>query len=925
MGEVTSSSAAPSPGAGLAAGRRKVLLLDGNSLTYRAFFALPADMATASGQVTNAVFGFSSMLQYMLNEHRPHAVVVTFDRPEPTFRHTSIPNYKAGRAETPDILRQQMGLVRQVVEVLGLPMIEVSGFEADDVLGTLATQGLARGDDIIVVTGDRDSYQLVEDATSPHGGSIRVLYNKRGVSDYALYDEAGIVARTGVHPTKYAQYAALRGDSSDNLPGVPGVGEKTAAKLINDYGDIDGIFANLAKLTPKLRDNLAAHEAIVRRNATATPLILDVPGVSIEVASTPVPDLVAARALFKTLEFRALSERVLDAFALSFGGGPVGTVVGGAASEFAHLHCRVTELAVGDAVVLPTVGHLGIDGHWSGTPGRSALLGVAWAIGDEATYATTDVLTANSGYGLTVLVEAFGSDVLWVHGHRLKDLIRSLHDCGMQVDSLRGLGIDTAVAGYLLDPAENVYDLDELARQYASLDLRPVDSAPVGQLDFGSETAAETAAEGIGRRAVAVGRLIEPMLAALTARGLAKLYDEIERPLIAVLARMEIAGVRVDTTYLKELSQSLTTQAHELEERVQELAGRRFTVNSVPQLRTVLFDELGLKTDKKTKTGYSTDAQALEKVRDQHPIVDALLRYREVEKLRSTYGENLLAEVASDGRIHATFNQTVARTGRLSSDRPNLHNIPIRSEEGRQFRRAFLPADGCEFLVADYNQIELRVIAHLAQDPGLVTAFQSGADVHTETAKRVFGVEADAVTMAMRSKAKMVSYGLAYGMESYGLAQRLGVPVGEATEILNAYFTAFPNVRAYMDASVVEARNKGYTETLFGRRRQIPELQSPNFRIRQMGERQAMNAGIQGLAADVFKVALVRLDAALRENKRDSRIVLQVHDEVILEVPVHERDVVRALTIETMRNAAQLSVPLEVNISWGKTWADAKG
>ena len=924
IGEVVGEGASSVAHTGSGSPRRKVMLLDGNSLAYRAFFALPADMATASGQVTNAVFGFTSMLQYMLNEHRPNAVVVTFDRPEPTFRHTSIPDYKAGRAETPDILRQQLGLVRQVVEVLGLPMIEIVGFEADDVLGTLATQGRDRGDDVIVVTGDRDSYQLVEDAIAPNGGSIRVLYNKRGVSDYALYDEAGIVGRTGVHPTKYAQYAALRGDSSDNLPGVPGVGEKTAAKLINDYGNIDAIFANLDKLTPKLRDNMAAHEEVVRRNATATPLVLDVPGVSIEVADTPVPDLAAARALFKTLEFRALSERILDAFALSFGSS-AGAGVGAPEAVFAHLECRVTELNIGDAVLIPNVGHLGIDGHWTGLPGRSALLGVAWAIGDDATYASAEVLTDPAGKGFEALVSALGSEALWVHGHRLKELIRSLHDLGMEVNSLRALGIDTAVAGYLLDPAENVYDLDELARQYASIDLRPADAAPVGQLDFGSEAPTESAAFGIGRRAVAVGRLIEPMLAALTARGLSKLYDEIERPLISVLARMEIAGVRVDTTYLKELSQSLTVQAHELEEKVQELAGRRFTVNSVPQLRTVLFDELGLKTEKKTKTGYSTDAQALEKVRDQHPIVDTLLRYREVEKLRSTYGENLLAEVASDGRIHATFNQTVARTGRLSSDRPNLHNIPIRSEEGRQFRRAFIPADGCEFLVADYNQIELRVIAHLAQDPGLIAAFRTGADVHTETAKRVFSVEAAEVSMAMRSKAKMVSYGLAYGMESYGLAQRLGVPVKEATEILNAYFEAFPNVRAYMDASVADARNKGYTETLFGRRRQIPELQNPNFRIRQMGERQAMNAGIQGLAADIFKVALVRLDVALREAKRESRVVLQVHDEVILEVPEHEREVIRTLTIDTMREAAELSVPLEVNISWGKTWADAKG
>ncbi len=901
---------------------RKIMLLDGNSLTYRAFFALPADMATASGQVTNAVFGFTSMLQYMLNEHRPDAIVATFDRPEPTFRHESIPDYKAGRAETPDILRQQMGLVRRVVEVLDVPLLEVVGFEADDVLATLATQGFAQGDDIIVVTGDRDSYQLVRDAKEPGEGSIRVLYNKRGVSDYALYDEQGIIDRTGVHPTKYDQYAALRGDTSDNLPGVPGVGEKTAAKLINDYGDIDGIFANLDKATPKLRQNLIDHEAIVRRNATATPLIRDVPGVSIEIATTPKPNLTAARELFKTLEFRALSERVLDAFALSFGG-PGGSSGADAESVYGYLDVVVEELIVGDSLELPAEGHVGLDGRWAGTPGRSALLGLAWATEDRVAYASADVLQHDSGAGLAALADAFGSSTLWVHGHRLKELLRSLHDLGMELGSLRSLGIDTAVAGYLLDPAENVYDLDELARQYAGLDLRGADAPPIGQLDFGGDV--ESPSVAVGRRALAVIRLTPPLLAALSARGLAKLYDEIERPLIGVLARMEIAGVRVDTTYLKELSQSLTAQAHELEEKVQELAGRRFTVNSVPQLRTVLFDELGLKTDKKTKTGYSTDAQALEKVRDQHPIVDALLRYREVEKLRSTYGENLLAEVASDGRIHATFNQTVARTGRLSSDQPNLHNIPIRSEEGRQFRRAFIPADGCEFLVADYNQIELRVIAHLAQDPGLITAFTTGADVHTETAKRVFSVEADAVTLAMRSKAKMVSYGLAYGMESYGLAQRLGVPVAEATEILNAYFLAFPNVRSYMDAAIVEARNKGYTETLFGRRRQIPELQNPNFRIRQMGERQAMNAGIQGLAADIFKVALVRLDAALREAKRDSQIILQVHDEVILEVPQHERDEVRALTISTMRDAAELSVPLEVNIAWGPTWADAKG
>jgi DNA polymerase-1 len=422
-----------------------------------------------------------------------------------------------------------------------------------------------------------------------------------------------------------------------------------------------------------------------------------------------------------------------------------------------------------------------------------------------------------------------------------------------------------------------------------------------------------------------VARLTEPLGSALSARGLSKLYDEIERPLVRVLAGMEEAGVRVDEPYLRDLTKRLTEEARQLESEIQELAGERFLVNSTKQLREILFVKLGLAPQKRTKTGFSTDAQSLEKLRGQHPIIESLLRYREVEKLRSTYGDSLLAEVAPDGRIRATFNQTVARTGRLSSDQPNLHNIPIRSEEGREFRRAFIPADGCRFLVADYNQIELRVIAHLAEDPGLIEAFTTGQDIHNTTAARIFGVANDAVTVAQRSKAKMVSYGLAYGMESYGLAQRLAIPVDEAAAILKAYFEAFPNVRDYMDRVVAEARSRGYTETLMGRRRQIPELQANNYRIRQAGERQAMNAGIQGLAADIFKAALVRLDAALRGAGLASRLVLQVHDEVILEVPPAEESGAVGIVTEAMTGAATLSVPLEINLSWGKTWADAKG
>jgi DNA polymerase I len=607
---------------------------------------------------------------------------------------------------------------------------------------------------------------LVQDSGGEGEGSIRVLYNKRGMTDYALYDEAGITARTGVHPTKYAEYASMRGDTSDNLPGVPGVGEKTAAKLINDYGDLDGVFANLDKCTPKLRENLRAYEAQVRSNMVMTPLVRDVPDVSIENVHPPKPDMAAARKLFTALEFRALTERVLSRMSALWGAGSIDSepVV-----ETQRLVVDVTTVSEPSQINLDGVVDLAIVGQWVGAEGRSALVGVAIASGDAAQWVPIDVLVRANEQ----LSAAFASGTRRLHAHKAKELLRSLHDYGINIASTEALGIDTAIAAYLLKPSATTYTLEEVSGRYG-IDLRAVDAAPPGELDFGGT--AEDPSVLIGRHAVGVLRVAAPMRAAMDARSLLPLYEQIERPLIGVLARMEAAGVRVDTGYLKELAQELTDEAHIAEAEVHAAAGEVFLVNSVPQLRAILFDKLGLKTDKKTKTGYSTDAQSLEKLRGEHPIIEPLLRYREMEKLRSTYGESLLNEVAADGRIHASFNQTVARTGRLSSDQPNLHNIPIRSEEGRRFRKAFIPADGRTLLVADYNQIELRVIAHLAQDPGLIEAFTTGADVHTETAKRVFHVEANEVTLAMRSKAKMVSYGLAYGVVRVGSApERAGV------------------------------------------------------------------------------------------------------------------------------------------------------
>ncbi len=896
----------------------RLLLIDGNSILYRAFFALPTDMATASGQVTNAVYGFTSMLINLIKDHQPDQLVATFDRPEPTFRHEMIAEYKAGRAETPDILRQQMGLARQLIETLNVPLVDAPGYEADDVIATLASSAAAGGDDVIVVSGDRDTYQLVED---PH---ISVLYPKRGVSEYVIYDEAGIEARTGVTPVKYPQYAALRGDPSDNLPGVPGVGEKTAAKLINTYGDLDGIYAHLDELSPKLRQSLSDSETQVRANALATPLVRDV-----EVKIDPVEaaiggwDLEELRRLFDFLEFRTLWDRFLEA---------TGADKGGSSRESAPaplLMVAVEEMVDPDAVVnrfnqwRTSATDLAMAGAWEGADGRSDLLGLAlvelpsadptavvW-IG-EAVLSDASVRAALGGL--------LGPDGARVSAHDAKALMRSLASRGVVFSNLE---LDTAIAAYLVDPAGDQYLLEVLTERYAGVELRSPDAPPPGQLDLAA--AGEDRSGVAARRAAAVARLIEPVGAALAARGMSKLYDEVERPLVGVLAQMEEVGVRVDVDGLRLLARELATEARQLESEIQDLAGTPFVVNSTPQLREVLFNKLGLAPQKKTKTGYSTDAQTLEKLRGEHPIIEALLRYREVEKLRSTYGESLLAEVGEDGRIHATFNQTVARTGRLSSDQPNLHNIPVRSEEGRRFRELFLPAEGCRFLVADYNQIELRVIAHLAQDPGLVEAFRTETDIHNVTAARIYGVEPGDVTIAMRSKAKMVSYGLAYGMEAYGLAQRLTIPVDEAAQILKAYFDGFPNVRAYMDRVVAEARDRGYTETLFGRRRLIPELQSGRYQVRAAGERQAMNAGIQGLAADIFKVALVRLADEIAAAGLASRLVLQVHDEVILEVPPDEEEPAAAAVMDAMTGAAELTVPLTVNLHWGANWAEAKG
>ena len=886
----------------------KYLVLDGNSLTYRAFFALPTDMATASGQVTNAVFGFTSMFINLIKDHKPDGVLVAFDRPEPTFRHFANPEYKAQREAAPDILRQQMGLVREVLNALRVTSIDIVGFEADDIIGTVALQLKQRGDDVIIVTGDRDSYQLVSD---PH---VKVLYNRRGVSDYAFYDEAGIFERTGVTPAQYPEYAALRGDSSDNLPGVPGVGEKTAAKLIATYGGLDGIFANVTAQTPKLQASLIEHEGRARTNHELMVVRCDVP-VEIDLDDlTFEPDQAEVQRLFEFLEFRALHDRLYEALGAASGGGAMPT-----SRNVQVLEAEVTPCESSDAsaALMSRLDRLDIGVSWLGEPGRSELLGLAIVVDSASAdcrwIPAIHLLDGQAGATLAAHPN--------VRGHNTKAVLRWLLGRGLD---MQGLALDTAIAAYLIDPAESRYAIGDLLEKYTPYASPTDDPNATGQLDFGDSGLDDP--KRAAREALAVCYLADALQASLGLQGMAELYATVENPLVRILAKMEHVGIAVDAGELRILSDRLTTEVARLGAELQTIVGRPFNINSPIQLREILYTERGLAPGKKTKTGFSTDAATLEKLRDEWPeFIGPLLQYREVEKLRSTYGEGLLGEIGRDGRIHATFNQTVARTGRLSSDKPNLHNIPVRSEEGRQFRQVFVPMSGHVLLVADYNQIELRCIAHLAADPGLVHAFASGEDIHNATAARVFGVAPADVTLEQRSKAKMVSYGLAYGMEAFGLGQRLGIPTSEASVILDAYFVAFPKVQEYMDATVAEARTRGYTETLFGRRRPIPELSNPNFRIRQAGERQAMNAGIQGLAADIFKVALVRIDQALEAGTFRSRLILQVHDEVLVEVPESERDTVGPLVIGIMRDAVELDVPLEVNVSWGASWAAAKG
>ena len=864
----------------------KLALLDGHSLAYRAFFALPSDLATPSGQVTNAVYGFTSMLIKLLGDETPDAVAVAWDVRGPTFRTEAYPEYKAQRDRAPDLFSGQLPLIDDVLNAMDIHQLRIAGYEADDVIATLAERAKEEGWDVVVVTGDRDAFQLIEPG-------ITVLYTMRGITDTVKADAAWIHERYGIDPAQYVDYAALRGDTSDNLPGVPGVGEKTAAKLINEHGDVAAVIAAAPDFSPKLAENVDASAEQIVLNRDLMELVRDVP-VDAQISEFTLADFneERIRPVFDDLAFRSLWDRLAELGGLE-------------AAPAETLTAEVTTIRdTNDLAKLAAAGPVTIDPLWD----DDQLVGVVVA-GDPATHVRAEDFDALLGASNGLIA------------HDVKAVVRALIEMGVEPPPV---SFDTALAAYLINPAQRAPELPELATRELGVVVDPIpdeEAGPQATLDFQGDAGPDL--EGAARRAVATSMLVDPMAAQLDARGGTALYEEIELPLVLILARMEVAGVGVDREFLEEFGTDLRKRLAALETRIHDQAGEPFNINSTLQLREILFDRLELPVIKKTPKGApSTDASVLEKLRDEHPIVDDLLTYRELEKLRSTYVDALLKLVDDDGRIRGRFNQMAAATGRLSQEQPNLQNIPVRSDEGRAIRRAFVADPGNLLLVADYSQIELRILAHLSGDSGLVEAFKSDLDIHTATAARVNGIELDAVTPDQRRKAKMINFGLLYGMEAYGLAQRLDIPREEAEGHIEAYFAQFPDVQAYLQGVVEQAKSDGYTTTLLGRRRYLPELASSRFRDRQAGERMALNAPIQGSAADIIKKAMIDLDEELEQFAAE--MLLQIHDELVIELPKPELDEVTDVTRRTMERIVDLDVPLKVDVASGRNLGEAK-
>jgi DNA polymerase-1 len=901
----------------------RLLVLDSNSLIYRGYFAIPP-LTTTKGELVNAAFGFASILLKVIQEYPPQHIAACFDLPVPTFRKERDATYKATRKPMPDDLRPQFERCKEFLDKFGVPMYSLPGYEADDVIGALGKQAESAGLDTLILSGDLDTLQLV----TPR---VRLMTTRQGFQNTVIYDEAKIFERFGLRPDQMVDYKALKGDPTDNIPGVPGVGEKTAAKLIADHGSVEGVYENLGKLTPKLRAALEVNREQVLHSREMSRIVTDLP-VTLDLDRTRrgAYDRATVIELFRDLEFRSLIPRLPPADGNIAAPLPTPTlfpVESGRGAAAASSGAGQLSLGLTGPVSAPVEVALLADAD------AAAYLVRARAAGRIAVFADVDSEREPRLFGLGLaleesccylavggslpppIVELLGDPRVGKLVHDAKTARRALRRAGAD---LQGVEMDTVIASYLTNASRRQHLLDDLATERLSLEI-PTLPVPDRRHKDVLPTLDERLARG-GTSAVATLRLAELFRKDLDRLGLASLFQKIELPLVDVLVQMEEAGVSVDTRYLAKLAADFTAEVARVEREAYLAVGHDFAINSPKQLQELLFTELKLPRGRRTGTGYSTDAAVLEELRGAHPVIDKILEYREVEKLRSTYAEGLGPLIDRDGRIHTTFNQTVASTGRLSSQSPNLQNIPIRTPLGRRIRRAFV-AGGADrtLLAADYSQIELRVLAHVSADPALVDAFRSGADVHTRTAAAGFGVPESAVTREQRSVAKMLNFGIVYGMSDFGLAWRMGMQREEAAQFIDEYFKRYALVRRYVMETKSFALEQGYVETLLGRRRYIPDMASSNGAVRGAAERMAINMPIQGTAADIMKIAMVKVHERLRDAAWASA-VLQVHDELVFDVDRGRVDDLADLVRTEMGGAYELDVPLVVDVRAGDNW-----
>ncbi|OOC53215.1 MULTISPECIES: DNA polymerase I [Nocardiopsis] len=912
--------------AGSGGRRPRLLLLDGHSMAFRAFFALPVEkFGTSTGQSTNAVYGFASMLVKLLRDEEPTHIAVAWDLSGPTFRHEEYAEYKDGRSDTPPELPSQVPLTQDLMRLVGVANLSAPGFEADDVIATLAHQGGEAGMEVLIASGDRDAFQLITD-------SCTVLYPGKSLSDLRRMDPAAVEDKYGVPPERYRDLAALVGEKADNLPGVPGVGPKTAAKWITKYGSLDELVAHADEIPGKAGQNFRDHLDDVLRNQRLNRLATDVAlDVDVRALGLGEADRTGIDALFDNLEFASnLRERLYSVIRLEDGaetaeaapseGFRVDLTVAGTGELASWITEHAAPDTAGSDTLTPTApAGVAVDGTWGRGTGRVDALAISVPTG-EAVFVDPTVLDPADTEALAAFLADPGRPKVV---HEYKGALLALGAHGW---TLGGVVSDTALAAYLVQPGQRRFDLADLCRRYLGRELEEASSGDQLTLDLGDGGDAGSGHQHLlAVRASATRDLFGVLSAELDKRGGTHLLHEVELPLVDVLARLERAGIAADTEYLEGLQGEFASAARSAVERAHEVVGHEFNLGSPKQLQQVLFEELGLPRTKRIKTGYTTDADALAWLAAQtdNELPAVLLHHRDQTKLRTTV-EGLIKTVADDGRIHTTFNQTVAATGRLSSTEPNLQNIPVRTDVGRRIRRAFVVGEGFdELLTADYSQIELRIMAHLSGEQALIEAFDSGYDFHAQMAAQVFDVEVEQVDGEARSKIKAMSYGLAYGLSVYGLSQQLGIAPEEAKRLMENYFAEFGGVRDYLDSVVEEARRVGYTETILGRRRYLPDLTSDNRQRREMAERMALNAPIQGSAADIIKVAMLRVDAALTEGGFSSRVLLQVHDELVVEIAPGEREEVENLVTRHMGSAYDLRVPLAVSVGSGHNWHDA--